>query len=200
MKLYFAHPVNTYNTPLERAILTLIVHHFPEAEIVNPNTTEYQKMYAEIKAATGGTHGAHKGMDIFYHLLEELDGCVSMPFLDCRMGLGVAGETQKTVRAGKSAYLIAPSHELTIREIEQFIQNPHNGFFRIRPFTEKEIRILRDHHGDLKDNPPAFVVGHEETRLRTFIQYNGQIRPYVEAHKVKLPVPEDFYALDPKKR
>lgn len=200
MKLYFAHPVNVYNTPLEDAMLALIARRFTPVEIVNPNTPEYQKMYSEMKAATGGTHGAHKGMDIFYKMLEGLNGCISMPFIDCRMGLGVAGETQKTLKAGKDAWLIEPSHELTREELDEFAANPQNEFFRIRPLTKGEVLILRDHPGDLKDNPPAFVVGHEETRLRTFIQYGGQMRPYAEAHKVKLPVPDDFYALDPKKK
>jgi len=78
--------------------------------------------------------------------------------------------------------------------------NPQNCFFRIRPFTSEEVILLRDHPGELKNDPPSFVVSHEETRLRTFIQYGGQMRPYAKAHKVKLPVPEDFYALDPKKK
>lgn len=199
MKLYFAHPVNVYNTTLEDAMLKLIAQRFFGVKIVNPNTPEYQKMYNEMKTASGGTHADHKGMDIFYKMLEGLDGCVSMPFLDCRMGLGVAGETQKTVKAGKSAWLIMPSYELTAAEIEQFVANPHNGFFGIRPLTEEEVKTLRN-QGELKDNPPPFVVGHEETRLRTFVQYGGKMRPYAEAHKVKLPVPEDFYALDPKKK
>lgn len=200
MRIYFAHPVNVYNTPLEGAMMVLIAHCFPEAEIVNPNTPEGQKAYEEAKAASGGTHGDHKGMDVFYKMLESLDGCVSMPFLDCRMGLGVAGETQKTVKAGKYAWLIEPLHELTAIEIEMFVANPQNGLFRIRPLTEEEVRLLVDHPGELKDNPPHIVVPHEETRLRTFIQYNGAMRPYAEAHKVQLSVPDDFYALDPKKK
>lgn len=200
MKLYFAHPVNVYNTPIENAMLALLAHCFPEDKIINPNTPEGQKAYTEAKAASGGTHADHKGMDVFYKMLESLDGCVSMPFLDCRMGLGVAGETQKTMRSGKPTWLIVPSHELTVEEIDRFTENPQNSLFTIRLFTKEEVRSLRDHPGELKDNPPPTVVGHEETRLRTFVQYGGQMRSYAEAHKVKLPVPEDFYALDPKKK
>lgn len=199
-RFYFAHPVSVYNTPLERAMLVLIAHCFPEVEVVNPNTSEYQKAYTEAKAATGGTHADHKGMDIFYTLLEKLDGCVSMPFLDCRMGLGVAGETQKTVRVGKPAWLIVPSHEVTPEKLDTFIVYPCNGIFSIRLLNEEEVRLLRDHSGDLKDSPPPFVVPHEETRLRTFIQYGVVMRPYAQAHLVSLPVPSDFYALDPKKK
>lgn len=199
MKLYFAHPVNVYNMPLEGAMLTLIAHCFPQVEVVNPNTLEFQQAYEEAKAASGGTHADHKGMDVFYKMLEGLDGCVSMLFLDCRMGLGVAGETQKTIKAGKSAWLIVPSHKLTIQELEQFVVNPLNGFFRIRKLTDDEVYSLYLRQ-ELKTDPPAFVVPHEETRLRTFLQYNGAMRPYAEAHKVKLPVPEDFYALDPKQK
>lgn len=197
MKLYFAHPVSVYNTPLENAMLTLIAHCFPGVEIANPNTPEYQRAYNEAKAASGGTHADHKGMDIFYKMLEGLDGCVSMLFLDCRMGLGVAGETQKTVKAGKSAWLIEPSHELSEEELDLFVKNPQNGTFAIRKLTDYEVYELC-RYLDLKTLRPPFVVAHEETRLRTFIQYNGAMRPYAKAHIV--PVPEDFYALDPKKK
>lgn len=199
MRIYFAHPVSVYNTPLEDAMLVLTAHCFPEGEIVNPNTPEYQRAYSEAKAASGGTHADHKGMDIFYKMLESLDGCVSMPFLDRKMGLGVAGETQKTVKAGKDAWLVEPSHELTQEELDAFVANPLNGAFWVRKFNDDEVHALRSRE-ELKADPPDFVVGHEETRLRTFIQYNGAMRPYAEAHKVKLPVPDDFYALDPKKK
>lgn len=208
MKYYFAHPVNVYNTPLEQAMITLLYiygrDNFLDMDIVNPNTPEFQKMYNEAKAASGGTHGQHKGMDVFYEFLKkpEVCGCFSMPFLDCRMGLGVAGETQKTLRLNKSAWIIEPTHELFEEQLMKFISKPKplNGYFKVRPITEYEKRMLRDHPGELKENPPDFVVGHEETRLRTFLQYGGQMRPYAEAHNVKMPPPPDFYALNPKKK
>lgn len=200
MKLYFAHPVNTYNTEIEKAMLILIAYRFPGVEIVNPNTTEYQKAYEAAKAASGGTHGDHKGMDVFYEMLKQLDGCVALPFLDRRMGLGVAGETQKTLKAWKDAWLIEPSRELTPEELEAFVKNPLNGSFVIRQLRPSEVQVFLDHPGDLKDNPPPIVVPHEETRLRTFIQYGGAMRPYGEAHKVKMPPPAGFYALDPKRK
>ncbi len=198
MKIYFAHPINTYGTPLETAILGLLAGEFPLSEVINPNTPEFQRMYEEMKASTGGTHGDHRGMDIFYRLLEELDGVVALPFLDRRMGLGVAGEAQKAVRTKRPVWLIEPSHELTPQELDRFITDPLSGHFRVRLFTPEEVETLRNHPGDLKDNPPAFVVPHEETRLRTFFQYNGAMRPYAEAHRVKMPPPPDFYALVPK--
>lgn len=198
-RLYFAHPVNVYNTPLEQAMLTLIAHCFPGYEIVNPNTPEYQRAYEKVKATSGGTHGAHKGMVVFYEILEGLSECVSMPFLDGRMGLGVAGETQKTVKSGKTAWLITPSRQLTAEDLDSFVANPLNGTFTIRLLHDDRVHALCEHSGELKDNPPSFVVGYEETRLRTFMQYGGAMRPYISAHNVSLPVPEDFYALDPKK-
>ena len=139
-------------------------------------------------------------MDIFYKMLEDLDGVIALPFLDCRMGLGVAGEVQKAVKSGKRTWLIAPAQEWDVVELERFVMNPLGSHFKIRPLTDEEMRDMCDHPGELKDNPPTCVVGHEETRLRTFIQYGGKMRPYSEAHKVKLPAPEDFYALDPKKK
>jgi len=36
-KLYFAHPVNTYNTFLEKAMIRLIGEYFPHVIIENPN-------------------------------------------------------------------------------------------------------------------------------------------------------------------
>lgn len=199
LKYYFAHPVSVYNTKLEEAIMVLIRHCFPRIEVVNPNTPDQQKAYKKERTASGGTHADHKGMDFFYRTVENCDGCTSMPFLDCRMGLGVASETQKALKAGKPAWLIEPSHELTQAEMDAFTANPLNGSFMIREFHEDEVSVLVNTQ-DLKANPPAFVVSHEETRLRTYLQYDGAMRPYAEAHKAKLPVPDDFYALDPKKK
>lgn len=196
MRLYFGHPVNTYNTPVEDAVIELIRYHFPGVEIDNPNTPEYQERYDKLKESTGGTHGAHRGMDVFYETIKDDDGCVALPFLDGRMGLGVAGEAQKTLVYGKTVWLIEPSHELSEAELAEFVKDPRNGAFKIRELNEYEkAEFLR--HSDLKASRPAFVVPHEETRLRTFMQYNGPARPYAKAHIV--PVPSDFYALVPKK-
>lgn len=193
MIIYFAHPVNTYDTPVEKAVLTLVAHCFPTAEIANPNTPDQQKAYDAKVSATGGVHADHKGMEVFYQKVEECDSCVAMPFLDRRLGLGVAGETQKALKLGKHAWLVEPSHELSAEELDAFAANPLNGSFRIRQFTQEEICTLRDHPGDLKNDPPANVVPHEETRLRTFVVYNKERRPYAESHTVRMPVPEGFY-------
>jgi len=37
------------------------------------------------------------------------------------------------------------------------------------------------------------VLSHVETRLRTWVVYGKDVRPYEEAHLVSLPIPEGFY-------
>ena len=114
-------------------------------------------------------------------------GCVSLPFLDGRMGLGVAGETKQAILRGEPTWYVAPTKkDATQEDLDEFVKNPHSSLFMVRQFTgeEKELIVRGD---------PTFVVPHQETRLRTFYVYNKVMRPYAEAHLVSMPIPEGFY-------
>ena len=186
-KIYFAHPLNVYDTPLESAVETLIHEEFLGYEVESPNKPHHQKGYDEWKESTAISRDKHNAMAYFYEVvMPQCVGCVSLPFLDRRMGLGVNGETKKTIERGKPAWFIAPTRTATQKDIDEFITNPKSGLFIIRSFTRDEIQLI------FREDP-LICVPHQETRLRTFFVYNGLKRPYIEAHLVKMPIPDGFY-------
>ena len=186
-KIYFAHPLNVYDTPLEAAMEILIREALPEYEIESPSKPHHQKGYEEWKERTALNRDKHNAMAYFYEvIMPQCFGCVSLPFLDLRMGLGVNGETKNTIERGEPAYFIAPTRTAIQKDIDEFITDPKNGLFIIRKFTEDEMQLV------IREDP-LICISHQETRLRTFFIYNGSKRPYAEAHLVKMPIPDGFY-------
>lgn len=167
-KIYFAHPVNVYGTEIEKQGLELLEVVFPGQEIENPNQPHHQKGYAEWSKRQK-EKDTHKGMNYFFEeVLPSCAGCAAMPFLDMRFGLGVVGEAKWFLERKLPVWIILPSVSL------------------VRQITAKEIEMILSYD-------PNLVVPHEETRLRTWKIYNQIMRPYEEAHLVKMPVPEGFY-------
>lgn len=184
---YFAHAVNTYNTPFEKSAIRLITMIFLEEEIENPNQPHHQVGYKKWAERARECDTAHKGMNYFFdEVLPYCNGCIAMPFLDGRMGLGVAGEARWFLERKYPVLMLVPMKNISTEQIDEFTINPCNGLFLIRSLLVSEEEKLRN-------QDPALVVPHEETRLRTWIVYNRQMRPYQEAHKVSMPIPEGFY-------
>ena len=188
-QFYFAHPVNIYGEPLEAAFEELIAQALTGGRhdvIENPNQPCHQigyDRYARRKKESGLNH---KGMNYFYdEVLPNCLGCVAVPFLDFRIGRGVAGEMQWFIEKNKPVWIVFPVCGIS-NNLSDFVRNPLSGCFDVRPLApeEKQRIILSD---------PKFVVPHEETRLRTWRIYNKDRRPYEEAHLVSMPVPEGFY-------
>lgn len=189
--LYFAHAVNAYDTPYETAAIALISETFPRADIENPNQPHHQEGYVAYQERTAKNRDDHKGMSYFYdEVLPNCTGCVSMPFLDGRFGLGVAGETKQCLENGLPTYGIFPSNKnASPLQLSDWVADPLNGLFVIRPFTnpERDEFLATDKEGSV------LVVGHQETRLRTWFVYGRERRPYEIAHEVSMPIPEGFY-------
>lgn len=82
--LYFAHPINVYDTDLERALLARIAERFPGRSIRNPNTPEDDAAY---KA---------KGMRHFIDdVLPSCDEGVLLAFRDGMIPAGVYAEAER---------------------------------------------------------------------------------------------------------
>lgn len=201
-KIYFAHAVNLYGTLVEKACEALILDHFRGITIENPNQPQHQAAYTEWVKHSAKSRDVHNAMQYFYTVvLPDLDECVAMPFLDGRLGLGVAGETKKFINWGRPVWFMEPRPNPTPEDMGEFIENPQSGLFRIRPFTDEEIALIM---AEVSDDPQKinlsntrFVVQHQETRLRTWKVYNRVKRPYEEAHLVSMSpdgkMPEGFY-------
>ena len=103
IRVYFAHPMDTYNTILEeycieelkrvfskqseRMVSDKVAVHI-EYEIVNPNTEEHQK---------GAKEG---GMEYFKNIVLSCDEIVALPFPDETIGAGVGKELLWAEEAG----------------------------------------------------------------------------------------------------
>lgn len=84
--IYFAHPINTYGTDLEEALLRRIAERFPGWRIVNPGDREHQAAF-EARMAKGA-----KEMDYFIDLVNACDLCVVLAFPDGMIGAGAYKE------------------------------------------------------------------------------------------------------------
>lgn len=195
MRIYFAHAVNIYNTPIEQAAIKLIAAEFPGDEIENPNQSHHQVGYGEYAKRQREASVTHKGMGYFYDkVLPDCGEGVAMPFLDGRMGLGVNGEMKWFVERDRPVFFMEPTFLPETRKgvlvaLGTFILYPQSGLFTIREFTDKERDMVRS-------EDPALVVPHAETRLRTWRVYNLLPLPYEEAHLVGANVPDYFYLKD----
>ena len=86
-KLYFGHPINTYNTPLEEQLISVIAQEFPDWEIENPNQKKHSEGYKKWREETGN------GMKYFAEeVLPSCDGGVFLAFRDGKWGAGVVKE------------------------------------------------------------------------------------------------------------
>jgi len=88
-RIYFGHPMNTYGTPLERALLTVIDHAFPDWEIENPNQEHHQDGCRRWEVSTGNPMEY-----FFYEVLPHCHAGIFLPFRDGRWGAGVFGEAK----------------------------------------------------------------------------------------------------------
>lgn len=79
-KVYFAHPINTYGTILEKFALEYFSINYPHWEIINPNLLEHQEGYKS------------DGMDYFKGVVLSCDKLVAIGFGDNSIGAGIAKE------------------------------------------------------------------------------------------------------------
>ena len=164
-KLYFAHPINTYDTPLENKMLELIRWHFPVFDIENPNQPKHQENYKK------------GGMDYFYGVMNGCKGgSVAAPFLDGVVGAGVAGEMIYHLNAGKAVWLIEAPRLIVIRPLfaeEILMLLRWDKMMNVA--TSKEILEMVEND---------FVLSIETTRKRTWEVLYEKKRPYEESHLI----------------
>lgn len=181
---YFAHPINVYNTPLEDDIVSLITQRLPGTVVENPNQLHHRKGYEEWKKRSEDARtGA--GMGYFFEVvLPACNGCVALPFLDGKVGAGVAGEIAFFIKREQPVYFV----------------EPESG--AVRPLTGKEKQLIVEWSGkrltsssgeEWEETGNEVVLSIVETRLRTWTVYYREKRTYESAHLVSLPIPPGFY-------
>ncbi len=88
-RLYFAHPINVYNTPLEDSLLARIAVAFPHWEVENPNQPHHSAGYERYRAGPGGP------MEYFLNeVVPFCHGAVVLRFRDGAWGAGVYAEAR----------------------------------------------------------------------------------------------------------
>ncbi len=79
-KIYYAHPVNLYDTPQEESDLAFLKFLWPDAEVYNPNSEFNCEKYKEY------------GMEWFFDKIGDCDLVVFRSSPDGKIGAGVWGE------------------------------------------------------------------------------------------------------------
>lgn len=107
-RLYFGHPINTYNTTLEERLLRQISLSFPSWEIENPNQKHHEKQYEHWKKTTG------TGMNYFTkQVLPNCHGGIFLPFRDGAWSSGVFMEAEFIAGKRWPIWMIVPNGGIT---------------------------------------------------------------------------------------
>jgi hypothetical protein len=90
MKVYYAHPLNIYNTPQEQRDLDTLAALFGAENILNPNAPEIDALYK-----------TNHEMKIFFDLVKTCDVLAFRPTPFGKITAGVASEIQVAKDNGK---------------------------------------------------------------------------------------------------
>ncbi|MBI5046099.1 MAG: hypothetical protein HZC14_03840 [Candidatus Niyogibacteria bacterium] len=108
MSLYFGHPINTYDTELEKQLLKAISEIFPGWSIENPNQKHHQAGYEYFLKLTG-----HE-MEYFYkEVLPKCHAGIFLPFRDGKWGAGVFKEAAFMASRKRPIYQITADGVIT---------------------------------------------------------------------------------------
>ena len=108
-RMYFGHPINTYDTPLEARLVAALEAAFPDYEIENPNKPEHQAGYAEWEKTHVDADGKPTGMGYFFEVvLPTCDAGAHLAWPDKMFGKGVFGEADWQQERGQPTWEIFP--------------------------------------------------------------------------------------------
>jgi hypothetical protein len=126
--IYFAHPINFYNTDKERILMELIDLFFWKYNLENPNQKHHQENYKFWKEKTGS------GMKYYFDVvLPKMRAGIGVPFEDGMYGIGVFGELEFIFKKGN------PIWEITLEGRISEIKNPSN--LKVLSLEETRKRI-----------------------------------------------------------
>lgn len=112
--MYFGHPINVYDTSLEKFLVRAIQLWFHDWEIENPNQPKHQEGYARWKAERG------RGMDYYYQeVLPQCHGGVFLPFSDGKWGTGVWGEAKFLADRDLPLYTISHQGIISVAHLSE---------------------------------------------------------------------------------
>jgi hypothetical protein len=115
-RLYFAHPINTYNTDLEHELIQKIHEHFDrDIIIVNPSDLVHQVMVMDIKSFYDDAELASKKvMQYFLCIVASCQGGIGLPFQDGVFGAGVYKELERIAQNHHTIWSITHRGDIEI--------------------------------------------------------------------------------------
>lgn len=100
MKIYFAHPINTYETPVDEKCVQIIKDNLGD-QIINPSDPLIQRTFASYRKENPDTY-----MEFFKDLVSSCDTIVYLPFSDGMIGAGIWYEVKNVYKKGGKIYEI----------------------------------------------------------------------------------------------
>lgn len=103
MKVYFAHPVSFYGTPIERDIVRAL--EMRGFAVINPSDSVHQNKVSDMRAKMAdGEQASRQIMEYFVNVCRACDSCVFMVFPDGSLGAGVVAEAQFFLDQGREVF------------------------------------------------------------------------------------------------
>lgn len=133
MKMYYAHPMSWYDTIAEQDDLDLIKN--AGFEPVNPNTKFFHDMVELSKREQRNV------MEVFNAAVKKADAIAIRPFLDGRLGAGVAQELLTAIIWGRPVYLLGKGPAGVERLVANY--NPRGLLTGVLTVDETRTRISR---------------------------------------------------------
>ncbi len=101
-KVYFAHPINTYHTPLEDELIELIHGTFIGYTVVNPSDPSHSVVVSEMKRddPSANVMGYFEGLVVTCHSV------LVLPFPDGRWGAGVYREAEVALACKREVWVL----------------------------------------------------------------------------------------------
>jgi hypothetical protein len=116
-KIYFGHSRMLYGKQKELDAIWVIIKHYPEYMIINPNIPEHQE---NCRQKIGGDYTPGKEIGYFLRLTDPTDiGCF-LPYDENKWSAGSAAEAKYMKDAGKSIFLINIEDETLTPITEDF--------------------------------------------------------------------------------
>jgi hypothetical protein len=109
--IYFAHPINTYNTEYEIMSIKSIKDKFPNSIILNPGEQQYQDGFKDYIS-----NDPKEYMGYFRDLVNTCSVIVYLPFRDMKIGAGVRYEIYHLHQRFNNIYEINPKN-FSIRKV-----------------------------------------------------------------------------------
>lgn len=101
--IYFAHPINTYNTEIEDKSIESIKKKFINSKIINPGEKKHQDEFDVYRRNNPNNY-----MKYFKDLVSNCTSIVYLPFRDDKIGAGIRYEVYQLNRGGYDIYRVDP--------------------------------------------------------------------------------------------